>query len=159
MDKLILHRKRIIPEECILLKDDEVVLQTDELIVTKWKTLNPKIAFHHGCSCYYLKEGYKVSKFYREDNSLLYWYCDIVDFDYQEESNTMVVTDLLADVIIYPSGMVKVMDLDELAIALDKKLIDEETLKKALFRLHSLLGIIYDDKFDRLQAILKSLGL
>lgn len=41
--------------------------------------MNPKTTFSHGCSCYYLKEGFKISKFYRHDGSLLYWYCDIVD--------------------------------------------------------------------------------
>lgn len=159
MEPLTLYRKRIIPEECILLKDDIVVAQTDDIIMTKWRTLNPKIAFHHGCSCYFLKEGYKVSKFYREDDSLLYWYCDIVNYDYAASSNTLTVTDLLADVIVYPSGAVKVLDLDELAVALDRKLISEEQIKQALLHLNALLDIVYEDKFDRLQAEFKKYGL
>ena len=79
-----IYRKRIIPDECILLKNDTILEATDEFIITKWETLKPRRDFHHGYSCYYLKEGYKVSKFYREDHSLLYWYCDIVNYQYQE---------------------------------------------------------------------------
>lgn len=158
MEKLTLYRKRIIPQECILL-NDVIVFQSNDIIVTKWNALNPKIDLHHGCSCYYLKEGYKVSKFYRQDNTLLYWYCDIVDYEYQKDSNTLIVTDLLADVIIYPSAMVRVMDLDELAIALEKKLIDEATLRRSLQQLHNLLDIIYNDKFDHIQRQFKNLGL
>ena len=96
----IIYRKRMIPEECILLKDDILLEVTDDIIVTKWNTLKPKRELHHGFSCYFLKQGFKVSKFYRADNTLMYWYCDIVDYDYNEETNTLVATDLLADVII-----------------------------------------------------------
>lgn len=147
-----LYRKRIIPDECVLLKDDKILYQNEEIILTGWNTLKPRTDLHHGYSCYFLKEGFKVSKFYREDNSLLYWYCDIVNYDYQNDSNTYIVTDLLADVIIYPDGFVKVVDIDELALALDKKLIDESTLKKSLLQLNHLLEIIYAGNFDTLQA-------
>ena len=54
-----IYRKRIIPDECILLKNDTILEATDEYIITKWETLKPRRDFHHGYSCYYLKEGYK----------------------------------------------------------------------------------------------------
>ena len=95
---LKLYRKRIIPQECRPLTGDEIVLADDEVVITKWDTINPKTEFTHGCSCYFLKQGFKISKFYRHDNTLLYWYCDIVDFDYNAADNELIVTDLLADV-------------------------------------------------------------
>ncbi|MBD5493123.1 MAG: DUF402 domain-containing protein [Lachnospiraceae bacterium] len=152
MPEPILYRKRIIPEECILLKDDRILYQDEQTIVTGWNSLKPKKDLHHGYSCYFLNKGCKVSKFYREDNTLMYWYCDIVEYEYQPEANTYIVTDLLADVIIYPDGFVKVVDLDELADALTGKFISEETLKKALLSLNSLLEIIYSGNFDDLQT-------
>ncbi len=155
MSSLILYRKRLIPDECVLLKDDTVLHFDEDTIITSWNTLKPRKDIHHGYSCYFLKEGFKVSKFYRADNTLLYWYCDIVSYDYQKENNTYIVTDLLADVIIYPDGFVKVVDIDELAIALEKKLIDEATLQKALLQLNHLLQIIYDDKFSTLSMPLE----
>lgn len=156
---LQIYRKRLIPAECILLKDDVIVDADDEVVITKWNTLNPKTTFDHGCSCYFLNEGIKVSKFYRADNTLLYWYCDIVDYEYRDTDNTLTVTDLLADVIIYPDGRVKVMDLDELAEALDRNLISGELLSACLRRLHNLLSLIDRDKFDRLQNRINKLGL
>ena len=116
-NELQIYRKRLIPEECILLKDDIIVEQNEDYILTKWKTLNPKTTFSHGCSCYYLKEGFKISKFYRHDGSLLYWYCDIVEYTSRPEDNSLIVTDLLADIILYPDGRMHVVDLDELAEA------------------------------------------
>lgn len=44
-NELQIYRKRLIPEECILLKDDIIVEQNDDYILTKWKTLNPKTTF------------------------------------------------------------------------------------------------------------------
>lgn len=152
MDITKIYRRRLIPAECILLKDDIIVDKNDEFIVTKWKTINPKTAFSHGCSCYFLNEGIKVSKFLRDDGSLVYWYCDIVDYSYDESEQSMTVTDLLADVILYPDGSMKVVDLDELAEAMERELITKEQMTVCLRNLDHLLSIIYNDRFDRLQA-------
>lgn len=159
MNPLQIYRKRLLPAECLLLKDDIIVKADKEVVITKWNTLNPKTTFDHGCSCYFLQEGIKVSKFYRSDGSLLYWYCDIVDYDFNASENILTVTDLLADVIIYPDGRVKVMDLDELAEALEQGLISTELMSACLRRLHNLLSLIDRDKFDRLQDRLNKLGL
>lgn len=159
MSELQLYRKRLIPAECILLKDDTVVKQTEDVVITSWKTLNPKISFSHGCSCYFLKEGFKISKFYRQDNSLLYWYCDIVEYTHDEQTHTLIATDLLADVIVYPDGRAKVVDLNELAQAFETGLLTAAQLCNALRQLDHLLSYIYRDKFDQLQAQIESLGL
>lgn len=143
-----IYRKRMIPDECVLLKDDVILEMNEDIIITKWNTLKPRRDFHHGYSCYYLNMGIKVSKFYCEDNTLLYWYCDIVDYKYEEKDNSLIVTDLLADVVIYPDGFVKVLDVDELAIALEKNICPVDLVIKGLKRLDNLLSFIYDDKFD-----------
>ena len=146
-----LYRKRIMPDECVYLKDDVILKCNEDIILTKWNALRPKKELHHGYSCYFLKEGLKLSKFYRNDDSLLYWYCDIVEYEYRPEDNSLTSLDLLADVIICPDGFVKVIDLDELAIAMDKGTLSEELLKKCLFRLNKLRQIIYRGDFLLLQ--------
>ena len=70
-----------------------------------------------------------------------------------------MVTDLLADVIVYPDGHVRVADLDELADALEKKLIDKTTLALSLRQLDALLVTIDRDKFDKLKEPLETRGL
>lgn len=151
MDYKAIYRKRIIPEETVLLKDDIVLEWTDDHITTKWNTLKPRSDFHHGYSIYYLNEGFKVSKFCKEDGSLKYWYCDIVNFDSNDEENKLIVTDLLVDVIIYPDGGVRVVDVNELVEALDKELISLDILKSSLLKLDKLLAIIYSGEFDKLK--------
>lgn len=146
-----LYRKRLIPDECVLLKDDTVLYRDDQIIVTGWNSLKPRKDLHHGCSCYYLSEGIKVSRFYQEDNSLIYWYCDIVDYAYDKNTDTYIVTDLLADVIVYPDGFVKVVDLDELVTARQSNILSAHMLDTALLRLDHLLRIIYRGDFPGLQ--------
>lgn len=154
-----IYRRRIIPEELILLKDDIIVLQDDETVVTRWNTLNPKTEFSHGSSCFFLTEGIKVSKIYRSDGSLLRWYCDIVDYSFDEAEGSMTYTDLLADVIVSPDGGIKVVDLDELAEAMEHDWITKEQATFCLRKLNRLLSFLYRDKFDRFQARLNSLDL
>ncbi|MCM1113741.1 MAG: DUF402 domain-containing protein [Muribaculum sp.] len=156
---LQLYRRRYIPAECLLLKDDVIVERTEDFILTTWHTINPKSQFDHGSSCYLPGEGLKISKFYRPDNSLLFWYCDIVEYEFSESGDTLTVTDLLADVILYPDGRMKVVDLDELAEALEKNLITQKQMTASLRQLDHLLSMIYRDKFDRLQAILNERNL
>lgn len=157
MQNVRLFRKRIIPSECIELKDDVLVEINDDYILTKWNALKPKKDLHHGASCYFLKDGIKISKFYTADNTLMYWYCDIVSYTYNSSDNTYLFTDLLADVIIYPDGTYKVVDIDEIAEALSKGLIDSETACDSLNKLDSLLHSLYENNLSDYKAPLMNL--
>ena len=152
MNQISLYRKRLIPAECISLHNDTILRLDDRILVTSWKTIRPKKDLDHGFSCYYLKEGYKVSRFYRADHTLLYIYCDIIAPVYDPDSGALVVTDLLADVIIYPDGFVKVCDLDELVTACDSGMLSLDMMKTAILSLHSLLGRIYKRQMPELLA-------
>lgn len=154
MDNIKLYRNRLIPKESIYLKDDEIIYQEDGMLVTRWKTLKPKPDMDHGISCYFLDKGFKVSKFYREDGSLLYWYCDIITYKYDAETNTFEFTDLVLDVIVYEDGFMKIVDLDEFTEALDLDLISEDQMKLALKTLDSLLSLIYNNRFQELQEFI-----
>jgi len=147
-----LFRRRFIPNEKILLKDDIVVEFNDDFIITKWKVLKKRNDFSHGVSCFFLKDNIKVSKFINENEEILYWYCDIIDWKYDDIENSYLFNDLLIDVIVYENGFVKVVDLGEVSIALEKGLIDIELAKKALNIADNLLSDIYNGKFDHYKS-------
>lgn len=138
-----LYRKRFMPNEIVYLKDDIITWQEENVMVTKWDVLHPKAKFSHGVSCYYMDKGWKISKFLNKNNELVYYYCDIIDTTHNEEENFYVFTDLLADVIIYPDGSVKVVDLGEVADALEEGIISDREVKLALKRLDALLEVVY----------------
>ena len=150
LPQLALYRKRLIPAECLPLPNDVILHCDEDILVTSWKTIRPKKELDHGYSCYYLEEGYKISKFYRADNTLLFYYCDIISPRYEESTNSLFVTDLLADVVIYPDGFVKVVDLDELVTALHNGGLTLSMLTEAILTLDRLLRLIYGGKLSEL---------
>ena len=150
MKTLSLYRKRLIPDECILLKDDIILKADDDYILTRWNTLKPKKILHHGDSCYYLNKGVKVSRFYTEDNYLICWYCDIVSYEWKDEKSALLSTDLLLDVLVYPDGSYKLVDMDELAQAHARKLISDALLQTSLMTASRLLNELYEKKFQKI---------
>lgn len=154
MTSPILYRKRLIPNECILLKDDILLYRDEEILITKWNTIRPKKDLHHGMSCYFLKKGIKVSRFCDAEDNLICWYCDIISHSWDPDTDTYIFTDLLADVLVYPDGFVKVLDLDELADATAEGLLTEVQLEKSLRRTNWLLELIYGGHFKELQRYL-----
>jgi uncharacterized protein len=143
-----LYRRRFIPNELIHLKDDIVLVMEQDLIITKWVTLHPRKDIYRGISAYYLDKGFKISKIYDKDNKIVYWYCDIIQLGKSSENNTVIIEDLLIDVILYEDGTMNIVDLDELCDALDQKVITQSEATHALRTLDHLLKIIYEGQFD-----------
>lgn len=146
MNDIMLYRRRFIPDELIYLKDDEVISADSEKVITKWKVLKPRQDFSRGISCYFINEGFKVSKFLNDKNELVYWYCDIIDTEIGD--NSYIFNDLLIDVIVCKDGLVKVVDLDEVGIALEKDILSKEYIVKAMYSVNKLLKIIYSGRFE-----------
>jgi predicted RNA-binding protein associated with RNAse of E/G family len=152
MAEPMLYRRRFIPDELIQLKDDIILVMEPDLIITKWITLHPRKDIARGISAFYLDKGYKISKIYDKNDQLVYWYCDIIQAKKDPIKNTIIIEDLLIDVILYEDGKIHIMDLDELSDALDQKLITQGETTYALRTLNSLLRIIYEGRFYTLQT-------
>ena len=143
-----LYRRRFIPNELKLLTDDKILHIDDNLIITSWTTLKPRSDFASGISAYYRKEGFKISRHYGADGTFTRWYCDIVTES--QSGNEITFSDLLIDVVIFPDGTVRVVDLDEAADALEQKLITSDMLMQALRSTNKLLSYIHQGKFSDL---------
>lgn len=155
MENIKLYRRRYIPDELIYLKNDKILSIDDERIVTKWNVLTPRHDFTHGASCYFIKEGFKVSKFLDKDGNILYWYCDIIETEINNDKTNYIFNDLLIDVIVNEDGFVKVVDLDEVGKALKEKIMNEELIIKAMERVSNLLNIIYSGNFKNYTKYIK----
>ena len=149
-----LYRRRHIPQECILLKGDRILSLDDTRLVTGWNTLNPRTDFASGISVYDFAKHWKITRLLRADGSLLYWYCDIMKMHIEKESSTYTMEDLLIDVILYPDGSTRVLDLDEAADAFDRGLITAADLSLALRSANELLNLIQSGGFAVYQKLL-----
>ncbi|MDP4182789.1 MAG: DUF402 domain-containing protein [Bacillota bacterium] len=147
MKKPTILRKRFIPFETVDISGDELVYRDDALIITKWKVIKPRTDIDRGVSFAFLKDGYKISRFYNPSGNFVYWYCDIIEVEYDEEKDTYTLVDLLVDVKIFPDGQVRILDIDEISEALDENIITKEQASNALKKLDNLLKIIYDGEF------------
>ncbi len=151
-----LYRKRLIPNETIFLKDDRILYVDSNHMITKWDCLKPRADISYGYSMYCLNEGFKLSKVYNSDHNLVYWYCDIIDSQYNAQTNELTILDLLIDILIYEDGSIEVLDLDELADSLEQHLISETLACISMRRANSLLSIIKSSKIKKYQSLLNS---
>ena len=152
MMKPTVLRRRYIPYEIVDISDDELLFRDNELLVTKWNSIKPRPDFHGGISFTFLNRGYKLGRFYDKDKNFLYWYCDILDVQYDRISDTYTLNDLLVDIKIYPDGRVEVLDADELAQALEEGLVSREQACASLRILDELLKMIYSGRFPPAQC-------
>ncbi len=156
METIRLYRRRYVPDEITELKDDKILLAKDDIIVTDWHVLKPRKDIDRGISIYYIHKGFKISKIYDAQNQLVYWYCDIIETEFDAQRNSYTFHDLLIDVLVYPDKRVEVVDLDEFADFTEKQLLPADLLGKALHRTNNLLQHIYHGEFeDLIQPMVK----
>lgn len=151
-----LYRKRIIPKETIHLENDSILHMEKNLIITKWDTLKPRSDIAKGISAYFIDHGFKISKVYDHNHEIVYWYCDIIETNYDSKSNSYIFTDLLVDILVYENGFVKVVDLAEVADALTNGTLTALRAAKALRISDQLLEIIYSGEFSKFQKIIQN---
>ena len=144
---LKIYRKRFIPDEMVDISKDEVLHSDEDLLVTRWKAIKPRSDIKGGISYAFLKKGYKISKFYNHADNFIYWYCDIIDSQYDREEDKYVLIDLLVDIKVNPDGEARILDLDELAFALDTGIINKSMAADALRKLYELLELIRSGAF------------
>lgn len=157
--KLQLYRKRHIPEECVLLKNDRILHLDASSLVTAWNVLKPRSDFASGISLFNFEKHWKITRVAKADGSLYHWYCDIMKVHFSEDKETNTTTclmeDLLIDIVIEADGSVHVLDLDEAADAFERGLISGADLTLALNAADTLLRIIRNGEFAEYQKIIE----
>ncbi|MCL2616821.1 MAG: DUF402 domain-containing protein [Defluviitaleaceae bacterium] len=144
-----IYRRRYIPDEKVCLKNDSIVHYNGNVLITKWQTLRPRPDFDRGSSCYLIDKGIKISKFCHGDR-LIYHYIDIIETQILQDSNEIVFNDLLIDIIVENTGIVKLVDLEQIPMALERGLITNDQAMYALRNCAWLLDILYKGRFDEL---------
>lgn len=149
MSRPRLFRRRYIPDETIELKDDMILVLEPNFIVTSWNVLKPRRDISRGVSAYHIDKGIKVSKVFDNAGQMVYWYCDIIQTEYDAEANSYTFNDLLIDVVVYPDGQVEVLDMDEFADAMEQGILSVGTIAHAMRSTDDLLHTIYAGEFSK----------
>lgn len=147
MKKPSIYRQRYIPYETVDISGDELLFRSKELLITRWDAIKPRADFSKGVSFTFLDEGFKISRYYDHNGIFLYWYCDIVEVQYDEKVDAYTLVDLLLDIKVMADSTLKVLDAGELAEALESNLVNIEQACRALKTMDHILRMIDDGKF------------
>lgn len=142
-----MFRKRFVPNEIVDISSDEVLEKSPNMIVTRWKPINPREDIGGGISYIFLQRGYKISKIFDTQGKFIYWYCDVIEYSYNEEKEEYTFIDLLADVKVYPDGKVEVLDYDELTNAFRQGMITGAQMLDAMKSINMLMEMIQNHYF------------
>ncbi len=153
MDFVIL-RKRLIPDEEILLTDDEYLYSDEDMIITRWKAFTEHDDLSGGISIYYLKKNIKFSAIFSHGEFNRY-YIDTIEYTWNEDRTVLTALDLLADVVYFKDGNFRILDLDELAETLENGQISKELAAKSLKATHEIYYKIVAGEIEELAAPLK----
>ena len=149
-----IFRKRYIPDEIVDISSDEVIFKNNNLIITRWTPIKPRNDIGAGISYTMLDKGWKISKIFNTNGEFIYWYCDIIDYNYSEQDGgTYTLIDLLVDLKIYENGSYEVLDKEELEEAYEKNIIKKEQMDTALSKLNELIRVVEDGKFPPFEEI------
>jgi predicted RNA-binding protein associated with RNAse of E/G family len=135
------YKKKLFPPAIIDISSDILYFFNKELMVTGWapEVDDPTEGVASVISFIFLEKGFQISKKFDKNNTFLYWYCDIIDVESDQENNIYTITDLVVDVVVYPDNYVRIIDLDELANLIEQDGLDKKLLLKALRNLDNLL--------------------
>ncbi len=154
-----IYRKRFEPEECVLLKDDEIVYADRSYIATKWQTIKPRDDFDNGASIYDIDHGVKVSKFCKA-GKILYYYIDIIGMEYNADEDTYICTDYVLDVVLQTDYIsYTVLDEDELDALIEKGALSHKEIADTYAKLQFMIDCIKENNFNFYLEIFDHLGL
>lgn len=88
---------------------------------------------------------------------MVYWYCDIIQTEYDANTNSYTFNDLLIDVVVYPDGQVEVLDMDEFADAMEQGILSVGTIAHAMRSTDDLLHTIYAGEFSKYTSYIDEL--
>ncbi len=154
-----IYRKRFEPDECILLKDDEIVYADRSYVCTKWETLKPRDDFSYGSSIYDIEHGVKVSKFCKNGRTL-YYYIDIIGMEYNEAEDAYLCTDYVLDIVLQTDLMsYTILDEDELEVLIEKEVLSHKEIADTYAKLHFMVDCIEGHKFNFYLEIFDHVGI
>jgi uncharacterized protein len=153
MKKPEILRKRYIPNETVDITGDELLFRSEELLITKWNPIKPRQDISKGISYTFLTDGIKISKFFDHSGVFFYWYIDIIEVEYNAQQDIYTLIDMLVDVKLTNEGVLKVLDADELAEAIETGLVTCKQACNSLRKLDKVLNMIYSNNFPPKECI------
>ena len=92
-------------------------------------------------------EHYSVTTMFDEQGKIVQWYIDICSGQGLTENNIPWLDDLFLDIVVFPTGEIRLLDMDELKGALAGDEITKREYDLALWESTRLISIISENQF------------
>lgn len=113
----ILEIEKVTKKQIWRFNDEDIIVCDNGL---KWLSILPQNDF------------YCITAMMNENDDILLWYIDMIAEQEIDIDSIPYFDDLYLDLVVYPTGMIKVDDMDELEEALARKEITEEQFNLAI---------------------------
>ncbi len=113
----ILEIEKVTQKQIWRFNDEDIIVCDNGL---KWLSILPQNDF------------YCITTMMNENDDILLWYIDMIAEQGIDEDFIPYFDDLYLDLVVYPTGMIKVDDMDELEEALAREEITEEQFNLAI---------------------------
>ena len=109
MVKIIKHK--LCPYESQDITNDHWHHISEDLLISTWNPVESEMQVASVLSIFELSKGVQISKKFNAQGQLKYWYCDLIAARYEDEA--LHITDLILDLVIFPDGVLQVIDVSE----------------------------------------------
>ena len=136
----ILEIEKVTEKQIWRFNDEDIIVCDNGL---KWLSILPQNDF------------YCITAMMNENDDILLWYIDMIAEQGIDIDSIPYFDDLYLDLVVYPTGMIKVDDMDELEEALARKEITEEQFNLAINTSNKLKNGLLSDIDSFIDFILK----
>ena len=126
----ILEIEKVTEKQIWKFNDEDIIVCDNGL---KWLSILPQNDF------------YCITAMMDENDDILLWYIDMIAEQGIDIDSIPYFDDLYLDLVVYPTGMIKVDDMDELEEALARKEITEEQFNLAINTSNKLINGLLSD--------------
>ncbi|PIQ25588.1 hypothetical protein COW36_21330 [bacterium (Candidatus Blackallbacteria) CG17_big_fil_post_rev_8_21_14_2_50_48_46] len=129
--QLPIRKQKLHPVREVNLSGDTWLHQDEHLCVSYWhlpRTESDQVA--HTLTLTIFDEAIQIHSKHNAAGERLYWYCDLLEV--KRDEGGWHLTDLLLDVVVFPDGSTRMLDLGELAEALEEGGIHPQQAAQAL---------------------------
>lgn len=126
----ILEIEKVTEKQIWRFNDEDIIVCDKGL---KWLSILPQNDF------------YCITAMMNENNDILLWYIDMIAEQGIDADSIPYFDDLFLDLVVYPTGIIKVDDMDELEEALSREEITEDQFNLAINTSNKLIDGLLSD--------------
>lgn len=140
-----IYKHKLVPQETQDITQDHWIYRDEHWMLSTWSPAHSDMKVVKAVSIFDLEHGWQLSQKFDAQGQLKYWYCDIIA-SYSQDGDLHIV-DLILDVVLFPDGVIQVVDMPEFQNYVPQTPQEVEWLETAPTKLQTLIHQILLNDF------------